>query len=87
MLYDREPFTPWKIEVLDMKDEEEFEGFYRTTYQNGMECEQFTLMPKDQIEALVQLRIYKNEDIMSTCHIPSNVVIHKRKKLVTIELM
>ena len=75
MIYDRKPFTDWVVEVLDYEEEGEFIGFYRTTFSDGKECEQFTLIYEhDSDELLVQVRIYKNGDIMVGNLVPSNVM-------------
>ena len=88
MIYDRKPFTDWVVEVLDYEEEGEFIGFYRTTFSDGKECEQFTLIYEhDSDELLVQVRIYKNGDIMVGNLVPSNVMVYRRKKLITIELL
>lgn len=84
--FDRRPFTNWIIETLNI-DPEQFEGFYRTTFKDGKECEQFTLMPMDLEFVLVQIRIYKNGDILVSNFVGANVVVYKRKKRITIELL
>lgn len=86
--YNREPFTPWKIEVVGMDNEDEFVGHYRTTYRDGKECEQFTLLPAmHSDEVLVQVRMYKNGDILANNYVPATIVVYKRKKLITVELL
>lgn len=88
MLYEREPFTPWKIETIGLQDEHQFIGIYRTALKDNMECEQFTLLPTEYSDdVLIQLRIYKNGDILLGNLVPANVVVFKKRKLVTIELL
>ncbi|PFZ93745.1 hypothetical protein COL70_09020 [Bacillus pseudomycoides] len=84
--FNRKPFTDWVIETMDINSEQ-FEGFYRTTFKDGKECEQFTLMPVDRDEVLIQIRIYKNGDILVSNFVPANVVVYKRKKRVTVEFL
>ena len=77
IIFNREPFTPWKIIILgrglDKEDEEieaedpchhedmEFEFFYRTTRRDGRECEQFTIMLNEAEFVCFQMQIFKME--------------------------
>ncbi|PDY14154.1 hypothetical protein COO16_04120 [Bacillus pseudomycoides] len=84
--FDRRPFTNWVVETININPEQ-FEGFYRTTFKDGKECEQFSLMPIDLNFVLVQIRIYKNGDILVSNFVGANVVVYKREKRVTVELL
>ncbi|MFT9494384.1 MULTISPECIES: hypothetical protein [Bacillota] len=88
MIYDRKDISGWIVEVVGIGDEEKFEGVFRTAIRDGKECEQFTLYPtKDSDYTIVQVRIYKNGDVLTYGFVPVNVVVFKRKKKIKIELL
>lgn len=87
MIFDRKEISGWTVEVVDMEDEEKFIGVFRTTMRDGKECEQFTLLPTMPIDiTIVQVRIYKNGDVLSYGYVPLNTVVFKRKKHIKIQL-
>lgn len=98
-VFNREPFTPWKIVILDryidksMEECEvqdygifgEFECFYRTTLKNGKQCEQFTMIVTDTEVDVLQLQVFKNGSISYFNKMP--VFIEVKNKSKTIEIM
>lgn len=65
MIYDRSTISGWTVEVINMYDEEQFVGIFRTTLRDGKECEQFTLLPsRYSDDTFIQIRIYKNGDVL-----------------------
>lgn len=99
-IFNREPFTPWKIVIVDryidktMEEIEvenpngeelsEFLCTYRTTLRDGKECELFTMMSNVVDYVFLQLYIFKNGDIRYTTNIPASIDILKRKKRIGI---
>lgn len=97
-VFNREPFTPWKIVILDryidktMEECEvqdygafdEFECFYRTTLKNSKQCEQFTMLVKDTDIVVLQLQVFKNGSISYFNEMP--VFIEVQNKYKTIEI-
>ncbi|RKJ75041.1 hypothetical protein D7X33_18385 [Butyricicoccus sp. 1XD8-22] len=88
MIYDRKEFSGWVVEVVGMSDEEKFVGVFRTAVKDGIECEQFTLLPAQYSDnTIVQIRIYNNGNILTFGVVPVNTVIFKRKKVIEVQLM
>lgn len=88
MLFDRRPFTDWRIKLHCGKENpistRSLEGIYRGTWREGKECEQFTLLPKNKEYCLVQIRIFKDNTVTVESYAPCFVRIDNKKKLVTI---
>lgn len=100
IVFNREPFTLWKIVILDRSidkamdeisvenpnsaDYMEFSCFYRTTYRDSKECEQFTMMSNEVDYVYLQLQIFKNGDIRYYSKIPISININKKKKRIEI---
>ena len=87
MIYDRKDITGWTVEVVGMSNEDKLFGVFRTAIRDGIECEQFTLLPaKHSDDTIVQVRIYKNGTILTFGLVPVNTVVFKRKKHIEIQL-
>lgn len=89
MLFEHRPWSPWDIEVLafeeiDRHPEEIFEGIYRSSIQECMECEQFSLISKEFDTCLVQIRIFKNGELTIESHPSTFIRVNRRKKRITI---
>lgn len=98
-IFNREPFTPWKIVILDryldktMEECEvqdygvfgEFECFYRTTIKKGKECEQFTMIVIDTEFVVLQLQVFKNGSISYFNEMPVFIEVQNRRKTIEIK--
>ncbi|RRJ54636.1 hypothetical protein EHV15_34125 [Paenibacillus oralis] len=85
MIYDRPGFSPWVIEVVNMKNEDMFTGVFRTAFSGGRECEQFVLMPAKADFTLLTIQIFKNGDVLFSNQIPATVEVKKQKKRIVIQ--
>ena len=99
-VFNREPFTSWKIVLVDryidktMEEIEaedpncldymEFTCTYRTKYHDNKMCEQFTIMSNIADYVFFQIHIFKNGDIKQYSQMPVSVNINKRKKRIEI---
>lgn len=98
-VFNREPFTPWKIVILDrcidrsMEECEvqdygifgEFECFYRTTLKNGKQCEQFTMIVEDTDLVVLQLQVFKNGSISYFNEMPVFIAVKNKSKTIEIK--
>lgn len=100
-LFDRSPFTEWKIVLVDRyidktfeeiavdeptcSDYCEFTCFYRTTFKDNKSCEEFTMFHKEIGSELLSLYIFKNGDTILNSLMPVSVDIDKRKKRIAIQ--
>lgn len=91
LLYWRKPFTDWEIEVWRAGTAislDQVSGVYRTTFQEGRECERFTLLWEEKPDvALVQLNILSGSRVKVWAAVPCEVEVDTRKKKITIELL
>lgn len=91
LLYRRKPFTAWEIEVWRADTAislDQVSGVYRTTFQEGRECERFTLLWEEEPDvALVQLNILSGSRVKVWPAVPCEVEVDTRKKKITIELL
>ncbi|MFQ5418873.1 MAG: hypothetical protein ACE5EY_00780 [Anaerolineae bacterium] len=91
LLYRRQPFTAWEIEVWRAYTAislDQVSGVYRTTFQDGRECERFTLLWEEEPDvALVQLNIPAASRVQVWAAVPCEVEVDTRKKKITIELL
>lgn len=90
LLYRRKAFTDWEIYVQGYGNSislKEVDGVYRTAYQEGKECERFTLLPKDSEMALIQINILARSRVQVWATVPCEVEIDNRKKRVDITLL
>lgn len=88
MIFDRRPWTDWIIEVLDERpNPNECEGFYSRTRREGLECEEFTLNPKEDDFALFQVRLFDDGMVTSTTFAPAFVRVDPIEKRVIITLI
>lgn len=91
LLYRRQPFTAWEIEVWCADTAialDQVSGIYRTTFRDGRECELFTLLWEEEPDvALVQLNIPAASRVRVWVAVPSEVEVDTRKKKITIELL
>lgn len=99
-IFNREPFTLWKIAIVDRcndktieeveaddpncSDYMEFCCTYRTTFCNGKESEQFTIMSNEIDYVFMQLNIFKNGDMKYYSKIPVSLDINKKNKRINI---
>lgn len=97
-IFNREPYTDWKIVLMDRSIEkqmeeikpnddwicDEFECFYRTAIKDGKECEMFTMIVNGTEYDILQLQLFKNGDIRYISRIPFYVDVIKREKRVEI---
>lgn len=91
LLYRRRPFTAWEIEVWRAGTAitlDQVSGVYRTTFQDGRECERFTLLwEKEPDVALVQVNILRASRVKVWAAVPCEVEVDTRQKKITIELL
>lgn len=90
LLFKRTPWTDWQIEVrfyAGGNNIDEVTGVFRTTWREGQECEQFTLLPQEHDYTYVQVQIFSASRVRCYAHVPAEVEINTRKKLVTIYLL
>jgi hypothetical protein len=64
-----------------------WEEVFRTTIRDDRECELFTLLFTDSDDALVQLTLFRNGDLISETWEPAIVMLRGRKKQVYIEFL
>ncbi|WP_315069361.1 hypothetical protein [uncultured Clostridium sp.] len=102
-VFNREPFTKWKIVIVDRSLDktmeeveaedsnyfvyEEFFCTYRTTYRDGRECEQFSIVSDEIDYVVLQMQIFKNGDIKYFNTIPASIDINKHSKRIEILLL
>jgi len=99
-VFNREPFTNWKVVIVDRSSDktmeeveaddpncsvyQEFFCTYRTTFKDAKECEQFSIVLDEVDYVLLQLQIFKNGDIKYFGKMPVNIDINKKKKRIEI---
>lgn len=92
LLYKREPFTAWTIEVRfyeEANPPQDVTGVFRGALADGKEIEQFTLLPKEGEPdyALVQVQIFSTRRARVYTYLPAEVEVDSYKKIVTIRLL
>lgn len=91
LLYRRQPFTAWEIEVWCAGTAialDQVSGVYRTTFRDGRECELFTLLWEEEPDvALVQLNILRASRVKVWAAVPCEVEVDTRQKKITVELL
>lgn len=91
LLYRRQPFTAWEIEVWCAGTAialDQVSGVYRTTFRDGRECELFTLLWEEEPDvALVQLNILRASRVKVWTAVPCEVEVDTRQKKIMVELL
>jgi hypothetical protein len=100
MKFTRKPFTDWeiKLRLINNNTNKTYEGgadfgnytvVYRTTYRRNKECEQFTLLPKEEWGnmCLIQIQIFKDGSVNIENHIDCNIFIDQSSKTIEINML
>jgi hypothetical protein len=76
-----------RVAVNDNAPRNLWEEVFRTTIRDNRECELFTLLFADSEDALLQLTLFRNGDLISETWEPAIVMLRGRQKQVYIEFL
>jgi len=87
LLFMRKAWTPWMVELHFYPGSnpiDEVDAVFRTTWGDGRECEQLSILMKDSEFLMVQVQIMSATRFRTYAYVPAEVKIDARKKKVIV---